>query len=370
MLGLPFRMEVLWARQIELKPNDSGGCSQHLTALDGPGKGRKVDLAHGEQSDPKGLPVSPPLGRDSDPSLPAEELFSVPTQSTAGTTLVAVPVDPYVVHCQWNIESADIERAKRELGVREGEYWPALRFFEVSDAPHHDQARSPAFSAEVQLEAGNWFVRSCSPERVYRADLVLKTEDGSFRVVATSNPVETPPSVPSHHSDAGWQPIRLHPRLPQSAALLRDSSDPATQSSSDTPGEFAGRLPIDMRAEVRAKLTALYGGPNREALEPPAPSGSADDRSGERETVKPACPSPSPLPIDMRQEVRRLLTQLYQGREQDSAATADEAGFLAEVCVIEPGRPMARIKEAANHIADLTDLNEQSFALGISSRMK
>jgi hypothetical protein len=137
------------------------------------------------------------------------------------TTLVAVPVDPYVVQCQWEVVPADIESARRALGVGEQEFWPVLQFYDVTNATRKEAQRDFSFAVGVQLQAGNWFVRSCAPDRAYRADLALKAEDGRFVVIASSNPVQTPPSAPWSYADEQWLPIRLDPQQPESATPMR-----------------------------------------------------------------------------------------------------------------------------------------------------
>ena len=272
------------------------------------------------------------------------------------TNLVVVPVDPYVVHCQWEVAPADIESAQWALGVGEHEFWPVLQFYDVTNAAREEAPREPSFAVEVQLQAGNWFVRSCAPDRAYRADLALKREDGSFAVIASSNPIQTPPSMPSSHADEHWLPIRLDPRQPERATPARPPINLALEPPSGAPSESAAspvRLPIDMREEVGSKLAALYGEREQDTPEPPAPS-------------------QSPLPIDMREQVRKLLIQLYPELEGERRALPRSPLFTKETpseCVFrELHAVFLDMKSSA--IADLTERNERSFTSGISSRTK
>jgi len=329
----------------------------------------------GQQTDQRVSP-SRPL------SAPKPESFESTTKQLSAlldpcpkTTLVAVPVDQYVVHCQWEIAPADLEAAKRALGVHDNEYWPALQFYDVTDTAQDETVRRPAFSVGIQLGAENWYVRSCSPDHPYRADLVLKGEDGRLAVVARSNVVETPPSAPSIYADEHWLPIRLSPRPLESAP--------------------APPLPIDMSSEVRSQLTALYHEPDRARLESLSPfrlpSEGTEETPGEvpaldaiRETEQPGPPVQSSLPIDMREEVKTLLSRLYSGFEQEPPASSGGPLFLTESrselaeprgetvmsgdervgCV--PGTVFLETRPRAT-AADLTELNEMSFASGLSS---
>jgi len=303
-----------------------------------------VDPGLREQTIPPTSPDQHAPTRASEPPELAAEDLSTQSGSSGETTLVAVPVDPYVVHCQWEVATADLESAQRALGVGEQEFWPVLQFYDVTHAARDEAPSEPSFAVEVQLQAGNWFVRSCGPDRSYRADLALKGEDGSFAVIASSNLVQTPPSAPSAHADVDWLPIRPDPRQPESATPMRPPIDLALEPPSGAPSESAGspvRLPIDMREEVRSMLAVLYSERERDIPEPPFPS-------------------PSPLPLDMREEVRELFPRLYPGLEAEPLGpTGVVRGFHA---VFPETKPSA--------IADLTERNERSFTSGISSRTK
>jgi hypothetical protein len=241
------------------------------------------------------------------------------------------------------------------LGVGEQEYGPVLQFYDVTNAAPDEAALNPSFAVEVQLQVGNWYVRSCGPGRAYRADLALKREDGSFAVMASSNLVQTPPSAPSSYADEHWLPIRLDPRQPENATPVGSPFDLALEPPSGAPRESAGSsvcLPIDMREEVRSQLATLYG-------------------ERERNTPEPLLPGQSPLPIDMWEEVGKLLTRLYRELEGEPPALAD-----SPLCMEKPriervfreSTPFLEMKPGA--VADLTELNERSFASGISSRAK
>ena len=262
--------------------------------------------------------------------------------------MVAIPVDPYVVHCQWEIAHADLEHAKRALGVDEHEYWPVLQFYDVTN---EDQVgRQPSFSVDVQLGAGNWYVRSCGPERSYRADLALKREDGSLAVIASADRVETPPSAPSSQADENWLPIRMGPPV---------------------------RLPIDVREEVSRRLSALYGGQEQGVLESyvqgPVPADRGEEIRGEMPDLpgnkepEPAVPLGQPsLPVDMRAEVGQLLTQLYAGLHPEPPALAGNPFARDPFHMRRVGGELKALRKDA--IADLTAWNERSFTYGASSR--
>jgi Domain of unknown function (DUF4912) len=274
-----------------------------------------------------------------------------------------------VIHCQWELASPDIESAKRALGVGEQEYYPALQLHDVSHAAHDQAGSHPSFSVEVPLAAENWFVRSCSPDHAYLAELVLKREDGSFLVMARSGPVQTPPSAPSDCVDERWAPIRLQARKPEGATPARPPSDLALQLSSGPatePTTAPLRLPIDMREEVRSKLAALYGRPEPEA---PAPLPAAPRRALKPQIPMATLADPPRLPIDMRKEVKDLLTQLY-GEIGGESWVIPEPHLAGERPPAKGvfGEILASFAARPGVTTDLTEINERSFTSGISSR--
>ena len=284
--------------------------------------------------------------------------------------MIAVPVDPFVIHCQWEIAPADLEHAKGMLGVGDQEYWPVLHVYDVTNGAHAESGRHAASPLNVQLAAENWYVRSCSPERAYRADLALRREDGGYAVVASSNVVETPPSGPSNHAEQPWSPIRLQPREPDLATPVLSPIDLEPQASwlpaPDPPGEFAPSAPppVEMSEEVHRTLTDLY-----RDLEPQQP-------------VLPF-PSPPPLPVDMREEVIGLLTHVYPGVEKEPPVFTEGlfsferslAEYLARQGLEMNSGVLAHWLGMSSGLSgraalDLTELNERSFTSGISSASK
>jgi hypothetical protein len=308
-----------------------------------------------ESADPL-LETPKPAPQPQSPS-PAPAEPSLP-ESYGETSLVAVPVNPFEVHCQWEVSPADIENARQALGVGHQEFWPVLRIQDVGAGASYD--------VEVDLEARNWYVRSCAPDQTYRADLALKSEDGSFVVVASSNPAHTPPATPSTQADESWAPIRLDPRPPLDEVPPMPPVGAHDESLFFGERDMAkppGSLPIDMREDVRSTYVALYGDRERKEPEPFLPN-----------QVVPA--------IDLRTEVPRELVDLY--REQESGeservrvvgadATLASASLAFESVLHQksvPHKPIIPAEIKSGDFFDLTSLNERSFSAGTSSGTK
>jgi hypothetical protein len=271
-------------------------------------------------------------------------------------------VNPFEVHCQWEVAPADIENARRALGVGHQEFWPVLRIQDVGGAA----PEGAAFDVEIELQSRSWYVRSCAPDQTYRADLALKSEDGSFVVVASSNAVHTPPVTPSTHADECWAPIRLDSRPPWNAVPSMPPAGLQNELLSSGERDMAkppGSLPIDMREEVRSTYVALYG-----------------DR--ERQEPEPLSWHQFSLPIDLRTEVPSELADLYREQEYEEServravgadATFVSAGFAFESVLHKesvPHKPATPVAMKPDDLFDLTSLNERSFSPGTSSGMK
>lgn len=254
--------------------------------------------------------------------------------SVGPSTLIATPVDPHVVHCRWELAEEDLEKTKKNLAVDNDEFWPALQFFDVTA----DRTRSsPSFSVDVHLSAGNWFVRCCSPEHMYRADLVIKNENGSFAIVASSNFVRTPPAATSEDVDLDWMPIRLPPTEPK----------PVT------------RPPVPARS-----VPPVFEGPAA-AIETPVPYPHTQPGTPMRAAALSSGPptdqqNKATEPSELYREIREIVQPVPAGDPIQRLAARErltEVGLpKPHTCETKPGQ-----------FRDLTELNESSFLSGTSS---
>jgi len=135
----------------------------------------------------------PPADLDPIPLEPGE----LPA-SYGKNRLVLLPVDPYLMYTYWELASA----APPTTGAR-----AVLRFHESPISSGVEVSRP--FDVEVELAAGNWYVHLWSPEKIYHADLGVRSEDGTFLSLAQSNTVRTPPAGPMAQDTA------LEPAAPQ-----------------------------------------------------------------------------------------------------------------------------------------------------------
>lgn len=298
------------------------------------------------------------------PPPEASPLLAAPSESEVSTaagsphavkppgssTLVAVPVDPYAIHCRWELAAEDLEKTKKNLAVDNDEFWPALQFFDITA---DRTAGSPSFSVDVQLAAGNWFVRGASPERTYRADLVIRNENGSFAVIASSNSVRTPPAATSADVDLDWMPIRLLPTEPKTVPPTPLPGQSA-QEAFEGPAAVI-EAPIPVHIEVVREFPSDQSTPQAEVQpEPPA-----------RTAAPPSYPptdqrSEAPEPSQLHRETREIVQPVNAGNPLQRPATRER---LTELALPKP----RTLETKRGTVGDLTELNESSFLLGISS---
>lgn len=184
------------------------------------------------------------------------------------TRVVLMAVDPYLVHAYWNVAPGKIEAARALLADAEREAKPVLRFHDMTGI-------ELSFDVEIDLRAGNWYVRLWSPEKRYCVDLGLLGKDGRFSALARSNVVQTPPA---------WPQVKA-----EEAALLVEPASPRNETASPAPAAEAPAAASEISAprpagagavlsERLAEMAALRGQPLPEPREPalprrPAPAG-------------------------------------------------------------------------------------------------
>jgi hypothetical protein len=128
--------------------------------------------------------------------------------------LVALPVDPLLVHVYWELSPAAVARVREELGSSwEGSQY-VLRGYDVPDAPT-DQADGAAlvararhhFDLDVGGDVGSYYVHLWSPEQTLIFELGWRSRSGRFVSAARSNRVRTPRNAPCGGEER-WMTVR------------------------------------------------------------------------------------------------------------------------------------------------------------------
>jgi Domain of unknown function (DUF4912) len=142
--------------------------------------------------------------------------------------LVLLPVDPYLVHAYWEIDSPPDPREH---------VTPVLRFYEAV-APG---AEGRPFDVDIDLQQHHSYVPLWSPGKIYQAELGLRADDGSFVPVASSNTVQTPPAEP--------QPAVISPAAFEATDSKSNDAEP-----NDVEPDAAALAPAAVSPEVVARL--------------------------------------------------------------------------------------------------------------------
>jgi hypothetical protein len=118
-----------------------------------------------------------------------------------GARVVALPVDPYLIHVYWTLTPENIAAARLPLG-NEYERTEAVLRFHANHLASDKSGDFHSFDVRVDLNAPNWYVHLRVPDKSYYADLGLRTEDGRFFWLARSNVVEMPRIGPIAREEA------------------------------------------------------------------------------------------------------------------------------------------------------------------------
>ena len=201
----------------------------------------------------------------------AERLFPVPPtsaqpeelpESYGETRVVAMAVNPYLVHIYWELDPKQAPRKASRAAVG------CLRFSDTT------RGESPSsFDVNVDLAAGNWYVQLWSPERRYCVELGVNREGGKFVPLARSNVVETPRAWPIAEVEERFARMEQAPEARLGASGMNGSgawSVSAASPDRPTPAETASA--IDAAEVLRRKMNELYALRRREQPVPDAES--------------------------------------------------------------------------------------------------
>jgi hypothetical protein len=288
----------------------------HLIGITAQKWGERADLIEGLPT-----PVAESkLSRFYAPSLfpeagPAslEEPGNLP-ETYGETRVVLLPVHPYLIHAYWELTAEDLARVKRQLGEGQGRAKPVLRFYDITSIEFDGTNAHSYFDVEIDLGTKNWYVPLWSPEKSYIADLGFKRADGEYLAIARSSVAHTPRAWPSTRVETRYMNVREECRDVETAP----DSTPAGDTQADREGESVN--------------------PEGKAAKPEPAAGA-----GKRLDL-----SEIPPPIDTSKPLSRKPDPLYDPqRGKGLASKADEP-----------------------RIFDFTELCEQKFAPGVSSRSK
>jgi hypothetical protein len=272
-------------------------------------------LLNGPSGSPRALPAAS--------SQPPPELRAANDSSKVSL----IVVNPYLVHAYW-----DVDPSRLPPGTKSA----VLRFHDVSET-----APGPPFDVDIDLRAPNWYVHLWSPAKSYYADLAVKTEDGEFIPLATSNHVETPRAWPAAEA-----------QKPAEVKVVGQALSPAGRQRRPPGG--VGRLTDGAEAHFQA----------------PAPE---TERIAVGSTIAPALPPPAatPRPLHADEVLRQRLAQIYALRSVEprpaKAMVAAGSGEASGEVFISRGAESPAAAALSPIPSDLTALAEHQFSPGLPS---
>lgn len=167
-----------------------------LSRASKPLRHRLPDFHHefaGEISPPPLPPLPPPVPWE--PELPA---------GYGDTRIVALPRDPYWLYAYWEISSATRSTLERQYGQS---FFQRSRPVIKVRGQETDSRIVDIFDLEINDYADNWYIKVPFPDRTYILDLGRVLPDGTFVLIARSNPVTTPRATFSDRTDPEWATI-------------------------------------------------------------------------------------------------------------------------------------------------------------------
>jgi hypothetical protein len=116
--------------------------------------------------------------------------------------------DPYWLHAYWEITDNLKEAIKKRIGHETfSRSYPILRIYDVTEHDITENKRPDYFDLRINGEANSWYINVWEPDRAYRVDLGLLTENKDFILMVRSNKVRTPRDGFSDVIDEEWMII-------------------------------------------------------------------------------------------------------------------------------------------------------------------
>ena len=317
----------------------------------------KEQRGPGRENRQSGTPARP----DAPVAEPVPNVVTRPgklPESYGQTRVVVLPIHPYLVHVYWEIAPDCVEENLKRLPEVDRPPQPCLRFYDVTYIDFDGTNAHSWFDVEIDLWAGNWYVELWSANKSYCVDLGLRSPAGIFLPLARSNIAQTPPDQPSvnvteRYSFVPPENLREHVERGGTPFDL-----PGSEKESRLPGE--SQNPDEPRA---------FEGPQMPEETPGSPvlghsglTAHATRREGSEQGKRSASASWSVESAGVTEIVRQRYRELH--RSQAHPMTPTTAPFMARDQEAKPPR-LSHLKPQR---ADITQIDEQAFAFGVSSR--
>ena len=256
------------------------------------------------------------------------------------TSVVLLPVGPYLLHVYWEVAPLELEKAKDQLGDEYGRSRAILRCHDVTNLAFDGTNAHGFFDVGVDLSAKGRYVDVWSPEKSYFVELGFGKEDGRFFPMARSNIAETPSAWPAPKADVDYMLVQGDYDLLEIVPAPVDAQ-PSHRAKPFTPYPAEQEPP-----------SAVKGDRHFEMSHP-----SVDERHPSIATVH-----EEPLGDD-RMEAEKVNARA----EMRNAEPAPDLLGSTEESSKEKERPSHKTAERYCEL-DLTEVSEKRFTSGLSSK--
>lgn len=138
------------------------------------------------------------------------------------TRVVAVAVDPYLIHVYWEVTSEELKKARDSLDKDYGQSRAILRFYDVTGRASRSGKAKHAFDVNIDLQSRSRYIDLWGPGGSYVVELGLEIEGGRFYPIHRSNVAQTPRAAPA-------------PRREEAGMLVQGNSEQGV-SNIEAPG--------------------------------------------------------------------------------------------------------------------------------------
>ncbi|MDY6838056.1 MAG: DUF4912 domain-containing protein [Thermodesulfobacteriota bacterium] len=165
------------------------------------------------------------------------------------TIVVAVAVDPYLIHVYWEVASERLKTVRDRPHKDYGRSRAVLRCYGVTSMASHGGNATHAFDVDIDLESRSRYIHLWSPGNAYLVELGFRSEEGSFYPIARSNVVEVPRVGPAPQGDEADMVVQGSPK--QGVSDMEADGGPRSDSpvqprragpGSDLPREGSGKV--------------------------------------------------------------------------------------------------------------------------------
>ncbi|MDY6989925.1 MAG: DUF4912 domain-containing protein [Thermodesulfobacteriota bacterium] len=166
------------------------------------------------------------------------------------TRVVAVAVDPYLIHVYWEVTSEELKKARDSLDKDYGQSRAILRFYDVTSRASRSGNAKHAFDVNIDLQSRSRYVQPWGPGRAYLVELGFRSEEGSFYPIVRSNVAEAPRAAPAPQREAAGMLVQEHSERGVSSI---DAPGGLRSDSRVQPGKAGpwGGLPKEGSSRVR-----------------------------------------------------------------------------------------------------------------------